>query len=163
MAFKIVHNVQKAVQQLLEAPDDLAPLVTDQGRARPLTQAGSEHQSLYAQYITDFETAYEIGDAWWQDCVDAFTEDGHPEDEAVDLAYSKRLAGPASAPEVVWFFRTYWLAFDEVNRALPPEDRVPPQVALLGWLVEEDRTEYIRLLTCMPYWPIGLDENRNWS
>ena len=25
------------------------------------------------------------------------------------------------------------------------------------------RKDYVRLLTCMPYWPLGLDENGNWS
>jgi len=29
--------------------------------------------------------------------------------------------------------------------------------------VEEGLKDYVRLLTCMPYWPIGLDENGNWS
>lgn len=163
MAFKIVHNVDKATRQLLEAPNDLGAYIPDQGRPRALAEASTEHQALYAEYIADFANAYEIGDNWWQDCVRAFTSDGYSEEEAIDEAYGKRLAGPASAPEVVWFFRTYWLAFDELNRSLAADDRVPPQVALLGWLVEEDRKDYVRLLTCMPYWPMGLDENGNWS
>jgi hypothetical protein len=162
MAFAIVHNIDKAVRQLLGAPTDLYGGITDQGREIPLAQASPGHQALYRQYIEDFAEAYEIGDAWWQDCVDAFELDGYSRHEAVDLAYGKRLAGPASAPEVVWFFRTYWLSFDEANRALPAADRVPPQVAMLGWLVKEGRDDYVRLLTCMPYWPIGLDENGNW-
>jgi hypothetical protein len=163
MAFEIVHNVEKAVRQLLGAPRDLYADIPDQGREKPLARATEAHRSLYAKYISDFATAYEIGDAWWEDCVEAFVSDGYSKEEAVDLAYGKRLAGPASAHEVVWFFRTYWLSFDELNRGLPPDDRVPPQVAMLGWLVEEKRKDYVRLLTCMPYWPIGLDENGDWT
>ncbi|MBZ9683631.1 MULTISPECIES: hypothetical protein [unclassified Mesorhizobium] len=163
MAFKIVHNVDKAVRQLLGAPKDLYGEIRDQGQEKPLADATEAHRRLYAQYVADFATAYEVGDAWWQDCVEAFVLDGYKKAEAVDLAYDKRLAGPASAPEVVWFFRTYWLSFDELNGDLPPADRVPPQTAMLAWLVEDGRKDYVRLLTCMPYWPIGLDENGNWS
>ncbi|MDX8500497.1 hypothetical protein RFM99_18985 [Mesorhizobium sp. VK4C] len=162
MAFDIVHNIDKAVRQLLEAPNDLAELMPDQGAVKSMSEATDQHRDIYAKYIANFDVAYQIADDWWEGCVAAYTEDGYGPDEANELAYDKRLAGPASAPEVVWFFRNYWLAFDEVNRALPPKDRVPPQVAMLGWLVEEGRTDYVRLLTCMPYWPIGLDENGNW-
>ncbi len=163
MAFEIVHNVEKAVRQLLGAPTDLYNDIPDQGRERPVARATEAHRRLYAEYVADFATAYEVGEAWWADCVDAFVSDGYSKEEAVDLAYGKRLAGPASASEVVWFFRSYWLSFDELNRGLAPDDRVPPQVAMLGWLVEEKRKDYVRLLTCMPYWPLGLDENGNWT
>lgn len=163
MAFDIVHNVEKAIRQLLTAPDDLAGLIPDQGKAKPIAGSTAQHQEIYAEYLANFQVAYDVADNWWKGCVQPFIDEGHSREEAIDTAYDNRLAGPASAPEVVWFFRTYWLEFDEVNRSLHPEDRVPPQVCMLGWLVEEDRKEYIRLLTCMPYWPMGLDENGNWT
>lgn len=162
MAFEIVHDIDKAVRQLLDAPNDLAAFVPEQGKPRPVAAGTAQHQDIYAKYLANFEVAYEVADDWWKGCVAAYLEDGYDAEEANELAYEKRLAGPASAPEVVWFFRNYWLAFDEVNRSLEPKDRVPPQVAMLGWLVEENRKNYVRLLTCMPYWPIGLDENGNW-
>ena len=162
VALEIIHDVQKGIWRLLNAPADLYSEVPDQGRIVSIAQASSAHQNLYSEYLTDFQSAYKIADNWWLGCVDALISDGYPKDEALELAYENRMAGPASAPEVVWFVRTYWLSFDEINKALPPEARVPPQVALLGWLVDEKRDEYIRLLTCMPYWPIGLDENGNW-
>jgi hypothetical protein len=162
MSFEIIHNLDKGVRQLLEAPFDLAALVPDQGKKKPISAATDQHRSLYAAYLADFAIAYEIGDDWWAGCVQAHIDEGHDREEAVELAYEDRLAGPTSSPEVVWFFRKYWLAFDEINRQLIPKERVPPQVAMLGWLVEDGHDEYVRFLTCMPYWPIGLDENGNW-
>jgi hypothetical protein len=163
MAFDIVHNVDKAIHQLLTAPDDLAGLIPDQGKAVAIAESTAEHQEVYAEYLANFRVAYDVADNWWKGCVQPFIDDGHSREEAIDMAYDNRLAGPASAPEVVWFFRTYWLEFDEVNRGLAAKDRVPPQVCMLGWLVEEGHQDYIRLLTCMPYWPMGLDENGNWT
>ena len=64
MAFKIVHNVEKAVRQLLGAPTDLYGEIPDQGRERPLADATDAHKRLYAQYVADFATTYEISDAW---------------------------------------------------------------------------------------------------
>ncbi|WP_095080760.1 hypothetical protein [Mesorhizobium sophorae] len=163
MAFKVVHNIENGVRQLLNAPDDLAGQVPGQGKAKPIAEATEQHREIYAEYIANFEVAYKVADNWWQGNVQAFVEEGYDHDEAVDLAFDRRLAGPASAPEVVWFFRNYWLEFDEVNRSLPAADRVPPQVAMLQWLVDEKYEDYVQLITCMPYWPIGLDENGNWT
>ncbi len=162
MTFEIEHSIPKAIVRLLGAPHDLGDLAADQGHAQALKDSTVRHHQLYAEYISDFEYAYKVAEDWWEDCVEAFVADGLTRKKAVVAAYAKRFAGPASSPEVVWFFRTYWLAFDELNLGLPPADRVPPQHALLGWLVEQGRTDYVRLLTCMPYWPIGLDENGNW-
>jgi hypothetical protein len=162
MPFDIVHNVEKGVRQLLAAPSDLAEFLPPQGRAKPIAAATPAHQELFRAYVADFPTAYFIADSWWKGCVEAYTELGHSREEAVDLAYDRRLAGPASAPEVVWFVREYWLDCARLNASLPEADRVPPEVVLLGWLVEENHTEYVKLVTCMPYWPMGLDDKGNW-
>jgi hypothetical protein len=162
MSFEIVHNIEKGVRQLLEAPSDLIGLLQDQGRRVPFAEAGSGHRALFAEYVGDFAHAYHVGDVWWESCVVAQQSLGLGRREAIDAAFDRRLAGPASAPEVVWFFRTYWLAFDRLNLSLAPAERVRPEHALLGWLVEEGHDDYVRLLTCMPYWPIGLDAEGNW-
>jgi hypothetical protein len=162
MTFEISHNVEKGIRQLLEAPLDLADALPDQGISRPLHKATAAHQEIYRRYLADFQTAYGICDEWWEGCVAAFVRLGLDTDAANEQAYEKRVAGPASAPEFVWFIRSYWLEFDRLNASLSPEERVPPQTALLGWLVDEKRDDFVRLLTCMPYWPIGLDENGNW-
>lgn len=83
-------------------------------------------------------------------------------DEALDEAYAQRAAGPASAPEFVWFIRHFWLRVDALNRTLPLERRVAPQDLLLGWLAEAGDDESVELATAMPYWPIGLDDQGQW-
>jgi hypothetical protein len=80
---------------------------------------------------------------------------------AVAEAYDRYFAGPAAAGEVIWLVRHYWLAFDALNRDLGADERVAPPVALLGWLGDAPK-EYTRLLTCLPYWPIGLDAAGRW-
>lgn len=163
MAFQIVHNVEKGVRQLLGAPADVADWVEGhQGRPRPLATAHPALSAVYARYLADLPDAYEVADDWWKRCVGAQLDLGLAPEAALRAAYEKRVAGPASEPTVVWFVRASWLAVDRANRVLSAEDRVPPEHVLLGWLVEEGRDDYVRLLTCMPYWPIGLDADGNW-
>ncbi len=162
MALETIHSVQRGILRLLGAPEDVSAGLPHQGVARLRNEATHEHGKLYEEYVADFAHAYEIGANWWAACVDACLEEAGDRRGAIDAAFDRRLAGPASAPEVVWFFRTYWMAFDEVNKSCAPEDRVPPQHAMLQWLIDDGHDDYIQLLTCMPYWPIGLDENGNW-
>lgn len=162
MALETIHNVAKGIRRLTGAPTDLYGTIPDQGIGRPVAEATHAHQKLYSEYVSDFRQAYEIAETWWQDCVDACASRTGRRAEAIDQAFAKRLAGPASAPEVVWFVRTYWLAFAELNQRLSAAERVPPQHALLQWLIDDGLGDYVTLLTCMPYWPIGLDENGNW-
>ncbi len=163
MAFEIVHNVEKGVRQLLGAPTDVADWASEvQGRPRPLFEAHPTLRDVYARFLADLPDAYEMADDWWARCVGAQLDLGLDSAAALQAAYEKRVAGPASLPLVVWFIRSSWLAADRANRALPPEDRVPPEHVLLGWLVDAGLDEYVRLLTCMPYWPIGLDADGNW-
>lgn len=162
VALETIHSIEKGIRRLLDAPTDLYRDIPDQGFTRKWAEASTRHQALYIEYVSDFAEAYEIGESWWNDCVDACALEAGSRAEAIDQAFAKRLAGPASAPEFVWFVRTYWLAFDEVNHGLASTDRVPPQSAMLQWLLDDKYDNYVRLLTCMPYWPIGLDENGNW-
>lgn len=162
MSLETVHNVELGTYQLLHAPDDLGGLALAQGLARPRREATRGHGKLYEEYLADFVMAYEVAEEWWRSCVSAHVSAGVPRSLAIDTAFEKRLAGPASAPEFVWFIRLYWLLCDEINRGLPEWDRVPPQVFLLGWLVDDGLNDYVQLVTAMPYWPIGLDENGNW-
>ncbi len=84
---------------------------------------------------------------------------GHTEEEAIRANYELRPAGPAARPEVVWVVRTYWLECVNINRQLPPNRRVPPETLLIEWLQNGGRSTLVAVLSGMPYWPIGIDQN----
>lgn len=76
-------------------------------------------------------------------------------EQAIEESFDRRLAGAASHPKVVWIVRSYWLAAARIGE-------VSPEIFLLQWLIDSGETELVRLIACMPYWPIGLDETGNW-
>ena len=161
MPLETIHNVDKGVSRLYTAPDDLES-IPPHGRALAFEQASAEHRRLFAAYVADFAEVYDVAAEWWSSLVDAQMPEAGSREEAVEMAFDRRLAGPAAAPEVVSLVRSIWLECAAINAARPEAERVPPQVLLLGWLVETGRRDFVQLLTCMPYWPIGLDENGNW-
>ena len=162
MALKTFHNVEKGIRRLVFMYDDIPEIQDIQGRARPRREATKKHQLLYKEYLEDLPEAYRIASEWWDECVEAQINQGLGEADAVDAAFDLRLAGPMSSLEVVWFIRYHWLRFAALNLELDRAERVPAQTAMLSWLVDDDLRDYVQLLTCMPYWPIGLDENGNW-
>jgi hypothetical protein len=146
------HNIRKGISRLYCAPSDL--FVTGSADKAPKTYevSGTAHQALFADFLVNLSRIYPAIEEWWSSLVDAQMEEGVTRAEAIDLAFEKRLAGPAAAPEFVSLVRNTW----------PEADEVPPEVLMLGWLLDRDEEKFVRLLTCMPYWPIGLDENGNW-
>ncbi len=155
----IAHDVNKGIVRLLSAPRDLP--VAEPGQ-RPADAAGApveSHQDLFARYAIDLQWAVSEAIAWWEALVRRRVERGETEEAAIRANYELRPAGPASRPEVVHVVRSFWLQCAGLNRMLPPERRVPPEVFLLGWLQRsaQFRTA-VAVLSGMPYWPIGLDE-----
>ena len=100
--------------------------------------------------------------AFWRPLIVAKKTAERSEQEAARAAWMRRPAGPASYPGMVALVREYWLACDALNRKCAEEERVPPWTFLLSWLMDESHYEAVGVLACMPYWPIGLDEDGNW-
>jgi hypothetical protein len=157
-----IHNVKKGVSRLYCSPTDLDDRQKIDGTPVPYPAAGQHYQRLFDGYLRDLAEVFPIADEWWTSLVDAQEVDGLSRSEAIEEAFDKRLAGPAAASEVVSLIRRTWLACAEINVRSAESERVPPAVLLLGWLVDREEEPLVRLLTCMPYWPIGLDENGNW-
>lgn len=158
----LVHNVDRGLARLLGAPRDL-----DGGTPVPATSpargdADEALRAVFDSYREGYGYLREHCFRWWRGCIAAAQEEGMTREEAVDAAYAKRAAGPASAPEFVWLVRHFWLRVDQVNRELPLERRVAPQDVLLRWLAEAGDDESVLLATAMPYWPIGLDAQGQW-
>ena len=95
--------------------------------------------------------------------IGQFTAQGMKPEQALKQAYHCHFAGPAANPRIVWIVRTFWLECVAINQETPEAQRVPPEVLLLHWLVEDQHTEAVKVLTGMPYWPIGLSADGQWT
>ncbi len=161
MALETFHIVAKGISRLCCAPSDV-PVATPQGSRKPHAAGTDAHRKIFKTYLAELQPAYNAAAEWWSSLIDSQMEDGGTRQDAIQASLDRRLAGPASAPEVVSLVRDTWLECTALNATLGEADRVPPEVLLLGWLVEGQHDDFVTLITCMPYWPLGLDENGNW-
>jgi hypothetical protein len=161
MPLTTIHSIDEGIFRLMNAPRDLpasAPL-----REPPITfsEASPPHREAFAEYLAAMAEVYDFASKWWEATLDGIVEESGVS-RAVNIALSRRLAGPAALPDVVWLVRTYWLKCVEINQSVAEAQRVPPEVFLLKWLIDKGEQEWVKLLSSMPYWPIGLDENAKW-
>jgi hypothetical protein len=161
MALITLFRTDDGVERLMAQPAEVRPAAATD-RETALAESNPRHTRLFEAYRSDLRTAYGIASLWWEDTVAAQEKLGKSREDAIEEAFDRRLAGAASHPKVVWIVRSYWLACEEINAELPAGERVRPEVFCLKWLVDIGESELVRLLACMPYWPIGLDENGNW-
>jgi hypothetical protein len=156
----VFYDTDDGVRRLLEQPADVAGRL-DAKRRRGFRDASNRHRELFEIYQGDMKTAYGVAAPWWSATIEALArEEELDHEEAVEASFDSRLAGAASHPNVVWLIRSYWLVCEEANAEV--KRQVDPEVFLLQWLIDAGETELVRLIACMPYWPIGLDENGNW-
>ncbi len=158
----VLHNINKGLLRLLEGPRDIeggtpVPAVSDSEAS-----ADPELKKLFDHYLEGYQFMQPHCMRWWRGLIAAAQQGGISREDAVLNAYDSRSAGPASAPEFVWFIRHHWLLCDEINQRLQIERRVAPQDLLLKWLLEREHTEAVHLATAMTYWPIGLDDQGRW-
>ncbi len=153
MALITLYSTDDGVNRLLAQPRDVLPHA---GETPTLAEASAEHRALFARYRQDLLTASSIAELWWEDTVAAQERLGKTRTEAVEESFDRRLAGAASHPKVVWIVRSYWLDCAALNPAVRPE------TLLLRWLIDTGEIGLVRLIACMPYWPIGLDSNGKW-
>ena len=165
MQFTTIHDVQRGIHRLLQAPRDVAVKNPVEWKDPPATlhAATSRHQELFADYKEFLEEALEIAEEWWNDQIQVQLDDGLAPDAALNAVYANVFAGPAARPEVVWTLRTYWLKCDAINRETAVEEQVPPQVFLLSWLMDGSHDAWVQALTGLPYWPIGLSDSGQWA
>lgn len=162
MTLEILHDVDKGVSQLLNAPKDIEGGTPVSAYDGPIEGAHDELRRFFEVYLRGYPILYPHCERWWKGCIASEEGDGRSREDAVEAAFESRMAGPASAPEFVWFIRHFWLGCDGVNQKLPVDQRVAPEVVLLKWLADAGHRDYVTLLTCMPYWPIGLDDDGQW-
>jgi hypothetical protein len=162
MSIPISHNWQKGLWRLTHCMQDVT--VADASRGSPIarTSASPKHKKLFKEYREYLEDAVAIAGEWWEGRIETKTDEGMSAADALEECYEESPAGPASRGEVVWTVRNFWLRCDEINRGLPEDKRVLPEVFLLQWLFDDGVDEEARVLAGMPYWPIGMDADGQW-
>lgn len=161
MALITRYSSELGIRRLLAQPRDVAP-PSDIRVVRRHDEAGAAHKALFVEYVKELEDAYNIGAEWWADIISTEEELQGDREKALDKAFNDRIAGAASSPNVVWVIRRYWLKCVTINATAGEETGVAAEVFLLQWLIDAGQPELVKLVACMPYWPIGLDENGNW-
>ena len=155
-------RVQRGINRLLQAPRDLPRWdrhLGDPGRPR----ASARHLTLFEEYALELGPAAHLAEETWDGELAwriSHASGGDPRTEQ----WMEYPAGPAAQPHVIALVRRVWLACDALNRAVPPDQAVAPEVLVLKWLAEVRPPDdlSVQVLSCMPYWPIGLDIDGNW-
>jgi len=161
--FAIIHRVDVGIDRLMLSPRDLPRIAPWRDPPIALAAASAELQALFLEYHQDLQAALSIAETWWSGVV-ARSRPGLFSRQSTVLAgaYERFFAGPASAPELLWVLHHYWLRCVKVNAELPENARVPPEVMLLHWLRDGRHDSWIECITCLPYWPLGLDDAGKW-
>jgi hypothetical protein len=165
MPFAPTHSIPRGLHRLLKAPQDVPVRDPVPWREPPISHAAAspQHQLLFAEYKERLAQAMDIAEDWWNGMLQAARDRGLDAADAAKEVVSLVFAGPAARGEVVLTVRTFWLRCVALNREVEPAMRVPPQVLLLGWLVDDGRDRWVAILTRMPYSPLGLDEAGEWT
>jgi hypothetical protein len=163
LALITLHPTEEGIDRLLHTMVEAGCYATWSAPDRPYNAADQSLQTLFRGYRKLLEKAREEAEPWWEGTVLAESSDGQSiTPEAVEAAFDKRAAGPASDPRVVWVVRMVWMECVKRNNRLPPAEQVRPEYLMVQWLIDVGEAELVRLIACMPYWPIGLDENGEW-
>jgi len=128
---------------------------------RAYDNASDAHQKLFDGYVPLLRQGYKEALPWWEGTVRSAGRSGKIDEESLEEAYDARMAGPASDPRIVWIVRLIWLKCCKINES-EPFHAIRPEYLMVRWLIDAGENELVRLLACMPYWPIGLNADGNW-
>jgi hypothetical protein len=155
-------QVRMGIRRLLESPLTLKSCGAPVWEPKPNALGSASHKQLFVQYLEEVDFVTAVALDWWKQTLAARKKIASDPKRAAHDAWIDRPAGPASYPGLVALTRDYWLACHQLNLEVPEELRVPPWTFLLSWLLNGSYGQAVSVLACMPYWPIGLDEDGNW-
>ncbi|AZO05429.1 MULTISPECIES: hypothetical protein [unclassified Mesorhizobium] len=162
MALLTLYDTQDGIKRLLNCMFDLDAYSSWYTTDKPRKKAAADYQQLFDAYVQLIQQAYNEAAPWWDGTVEAERNKGLSDKDALEAAFNNRMAGPASDPRVVWIVRVIWLECANRNAMMADSEKIRPEYLLLQWLIDAEETELVRLIACIPYWPVGLDENGNW-
>jgi hypothetical protein len=148
-------------QALMEAVLDVAP--EDHPAWISRNAADSGHKLLFASYVRELRAAKKVAEEWWEAIVKnrvLSTRGGRA--QAVISARESRPLGPLSDSNLIGVLRRFWLECVARNEGVPLDQRVPPEVFLLGWLMDSREDQLAKFISGLTFWPIGLDKKNRW-
>lgn len=152
-------QLDRGLYRLLRSPRDVTGTVLP-----PVTldRAPPAHRVLFSNYVSDLRPLARAALDEWNAEVHAVATRTHDLKAATQQHWETFPAGPASRPEFVALIRRYWLACDALNRE--SGSAVAPEEFLLAWPLEASGRDddVVRIIACMPYWPIGMNEQGRW-
>ena len=157
-----IEGLRLGIGRLLAQPRDVKRWdghLGDPGKAR----ASAEHRALFDRYVAELRPVAKRAEDVWDREVEALTAQSGDKKLALREQALRMPSGPGGRPYLVEIIRRYWLACDELNRRVPAEQAVAPESLLLGWLANEmPHDPAVKVLACLPHWPMGLDPEGNW-
>lgn len=162
MAVLVLHDTEGGIYRLLNAMHDVVGRPPRHGRDLSFAEAAPELRKLFEGYLKMMRQVHSEAEPWWRNTVAAERTHAQSDEEALAAAFDKRAAGAAAYPRVVWVVRMIWFECCKRNGKQSDDEKVRPEYLMVQWLIDAGETELVRLIACMPYWPIGLDENGNW-
>ncbi len=117
------------------------------------------HQDLFAEYAHELASAREVALRRWEGRMNTWTRRLGSEARAREKLDSQ--APPCTDTRVIGVIRKYWLTCDALNRKNPAA-ALEPREFLLGRL-RTAQPELASFLEPLPYWPMGKDEQGNWT
>lgn len=155
-------RIRKGLFRLLHAPSDVDRWdanVTWKG----LSAVSAGHQDLFKRYCLELDPAVREAVQMWNGELNGWASEGNSPEQAQETMWATYPAGPAAHPPFVAFVRRYWLACDRLNQSVPESRAARPEQFMLGWLSEDSTFErHAAVLACMPYWPLGIDDEGRW-
>lgn len=156
-------RLRLGIHRLLASPLDLAPCGARVWPPRRGNTGSSRHRDLFESYLSDLGEVIPEARRVWHRVLEECRKTAEDETQAVRQAIAFAPAGAAFDARVVWVIRKYWLACDSLNAGVSDDERVSPQVFTLQWLIDVGYRDAVEVLAGMPYWPVGLDSDGNWT
>jgi hypothetical protein len=148
-------------QALMESVLDVAP----EDHPKPISRkaADSGHERLFKSYLRELRAAQKVAEEWWAAIVknDVRRIRGG-QAQAAMTAKQRRPLGPLSDSNFIGLLRNFWLQCVALNETVPPDKRVPPEIFLLGWLMEYGEDDLAKFVSGLTFWPIGQDPKNRW-
>ena len=126
----------------------------------------TRHEALFAEYVRELRQAKTAAEEWWVKLLESETQQVRNRQNAVAILKRRWPIGPVAHPYVIAVIRKFFLACEALNEELADsdnEEEVYPHVFVSEWLLDEESEDLADFVSDLSYWPIGLDEDGDFT